>query len=178
MDEKTRRQKYWGELLTGGMVLGLVLFGIMLLQHVTRFMGREVNTVLSVLSFGATVAILVIYGYRAARYCLPDKLHPGGFTYGRAFGFSLLVSLLAGIICGAGYFLLTEVIDPVFFGEMIQQFAEMYVSSGWMDADQAKEMIALAHNIFVVILGNMVVMLLKGGFVALFTSAFVRHRYM
>lgn len=178
MDEKTRRQKYRGELLTAGMVLGLVMFAVLVLQYLTRnvpsgFLGG----LLSFANFAAMVAVLIIYGRRAAALCPADPvLRPGGFTYGRAFGFSILVSLLSGIVYGAGYFLLTEVIDPRYFGQAMERVAELYVSSGLMTAEQVREGMALMHNLFVVIFANMIAMLFQGGFLALFTSAIVRHR--
>lgn len=177
MDEKTRRQKYRGELLTGGMVLGLAMFVIMVLQYLLRDVGGFLVGLLSFAGFAAILVVLIVYGRRAAALCPPDPLlRPNGFSYGRAFGFSLLLSLLSGIVYGAGYFLLTEVIDPHYFGQAMNQVAEMYVSSGLMTAEQVQAGLALMHNLFVVIFANMVAMLFQGGFLALFTSAIVRYR--
>lgn len=177
MDEKTRRQKYRGELLTGGMVLGLAMFVIMVLQYLLRDVGGFLVGLLSFAGFAAILVVLIIYGRRAAALCPPDPLlRPNGFSYGRAFGFSLLLSMLSGIVYGAGYFLLTEVIDPHYFGQAMDQVAEMYVSSGLMTAEQVQAGLALMHNLFVVIFANMVAMLFQGGFLALFTSAIVRYR--
>lgn len=177
MDEKTRRQKYRGELLTGGMVLGLAMFVIMVLQYLLRDVGGFLVGLLSFAGFAAILVVLIVYGRRAAALCPPDPLlRPNGFSYGRAFGFSLLLSLLSGIVYGAGYFLLTEVIDPDYFGQAMNQVAEMYVSSGLMTAEQVQAGLALMHNLFVVIFANMVAMLFQGGFLALFTSAIVRYR--
>ena len=77
---------------------------------------------------------------------------------------------------GVGYFLLTEVIDPHYFGQAMERVAELYVSSGLMTAEQVQAGMALMHNLFVVIFANMVAMLFQGGFLALFTSAIVRYR--
>lgn len=177
MDEKTRRQKYWGELLTGGMVLGLAMFVIMVLQYLLRDVGGFLVGLLSFAGFAAILVVLIVYGRRAAALCPPDPLlRSNGFSYGRAFGFSLLLSMLSGIVYGAGYFLLTEVIDPHYFGQAMDRVAEMYVSSGLMTAEQVQAGLALMHNLFVVIFANMVAMLFQGGFLALFTSAIVRYR--
>lgn len=177
MDEKERRQKYRGELLTGGMVLGLAMFLILVLQYVARNAGGFLVGFLSFANFAAIVAILIIYGRRAAALFPPDPvLRPNGFTYGKAFGFSLLVSMLSGIVYGAGYFLLTEVVDPAYFGQAMERVAELYVSSGMMTAEQVRAGMALMHNLFVVIFANMIAMLLQGGFLALFTAAVVRYR--
>lgn len=178
MDEKIRKQKYRVELLTAGMVLGLATFGVVVLQYATRNLASAfVSGLLSCATFGAIVAVQIVYGRRAAALCPPDPLRrPNGFTYGRAFGFSVVASLLSGIVYGAGYFLMTETVDPGYFGQIIDRVAEAYVSSGLMTREQISAVVGLMHNLWWVIFANMVVMLLYGGFVALFTSAVVRHR--
>ncbi|WP_298064732.1 DUF4199 domain-containing protein [uncultured Rikenella sp.] len=178
MDEQTRKKKYRGELLTAGMVLGLAMFVVLVLQYLARDLpGGFLSGLLSFAGFAVIVAVLIVYGRRAAALCPPDPvLRPGGFTYGRAFGFSILVSLLSGIVYGAGYFLMTEVVDPRYFAQGMERVAELYVSSGLMTAEQVREGMALMHNLFVVIFANMIAMSLQGGFLALFTSAIVRHR--
>lgn len=177
MDEKTRKQRYRSELLTAGMVLGLAMFAVLVLQYLFRDAGGFFAGLLSFAGFAVIVAVLIVYGKRAAALFPPDPvLRPNGFTYGRAFGFSLLVSLLSGIVYGAGYFLIAEAIDPRYFGESMERVAEVYVTSGLMTAEQVRDGMALMHNLFVVIFANMMAMLLQGGFLALFTSAVVRYR--
>lgn len=176
--EKIRRQRYRIELLTAGMVLGLAMFALLVLQYWTRNLASAfVSGLLSCATFGAIVAVQIIYGRRAAALCPPDPaVRPNGFTYGRAFGFSVLAALLSGIVYGAGYFLMIEVVAPHYFGQVIDRVAELYVSSGLMTAEQVGMARGLMHNLGMVIFSNMSVMLLYGGFVALFTSALVRHR--
>lgn len=177
MDEKQRKKQYTAEVMTAAMVMGLGMFVVMFLQYLLRDAGGILGVLLSFANLAVVVAVLIIYGRRAAALCPPDpQRRPNGFTYGRAFGFSVLVSLLSGIIYGAGYFLLTEVIDPQFYGDTINEVAKLYVSSGLMTAEQVQAGVALMHNLFVVILANMIAMLFQGGFVALFTSAIVRYR--
>lgn len=158
-------------------MLGLAMFAILVLQYLLREVGGFWVGLLSFANFAAIVAVLIVYGRRAAVLCPPDPLlRPGGFSYGRAFGFSLLLSMLSGIVYGAGYFLLTEVIDPHYFGQAMERVAELYVSSGLMTAEQVQAGMALMHNLFVVIFAQMIAMLFQGGFLALFTSAIVRYR--
>lgn len=177
MDEKQRKKQYTAEVMTAAMVMGLGMFVVMFLQYLLRDAGGMLGVLLSFANLAVVVAVLIIYGRRAAALCPPDpQRRPNGFTYGRAFGFSVLVSLLSGIVYGAGYFLLTEVIDPQFYGDTINEVAKLYVSSGLMTAEQVQAGVALMHNLFVVILANMIAMLFQGGFVALFTSAIVRYR--
>ncbi|MCH5305445.1 MAG: DUF4199 domain-containing protein [Rikenella sp.] len=178
MDEKLRKQKYRIELLTAGMVLGLAMVAVLLLQYGTRNLGSAfVAGALSCATLVSIVAVFVFYGRRAAALCPPDPAaRPNGFTYGRAFGFSLLVSLLSGIVYGAGYFWMAEVVDPHYFGQVIDRATELYDSSGLMTAEQMLEMKAMMHNQWILIAGHMLAMAMQGGFVALFTSAVVRHR--
>lgn len=166
------------ELLTGGMVLGLAMFAVLVLQYLTRNVASGfLGGLLSFANFAAIVGVQVIYGRRAgALYRLEPVSRPNGFTYGRAFGFAVLVSLLSGIVAGAGYFLLAEVVDPAYFGRTMDRVAQIYVESGLMTAEQVREGLALMHNLFVVIFANMFAMLFQGGFVGLFTAAIVRQR--
>lgn len=177
MDEKERKKRYWNELFTGSMVLGLAMFAVFVLQYLARNQPAGIAMgLLSLANFSVVVAVLVVYGRKVAALYQPDAQNPIGFSYGRAFGFSLKLATLSGIIYGAGYFLMIEVVDPVYFGAMLNQAAELYVTSELMTADQVGEMLDLMHNLFVVIFSNMVVMLFQGGFVALFTAAIVRTR--
>lgn len=177
MEEKERKQKYRMELLTGGMVLGLAMFVMLVLQYLMRNMPPgSIAGLLGLVSFAAMVAVLVIYGKRAAALCPPDERHPGGFTYGRAFGFSILMCLLSGVVYGAGYFVMAEAVDPVYFGQAVEQVAKIYVKSGLMTAEQAREAMGMMHNQLLVIFGHMMAMAMQGGFLALFTAAVVRYR--
>ena len=177
MDEKERKQKYRTELLTAGMVLGLAMTGVLVLQYVLRGVRIGwVGMLLSLAGLAVTAAVLVGYGRRAAALCPPDERRPEGFTYGRAFGFSLLVCLLGGVIYGAGYFVMAEAVDPAYFGQIIDQVVRLYIESGLMTQAQAELTAAAMHNLLMVILGYVLAMALQGGFVALFTAAIVRRR--
>lgn len=177
MDYKEVKRKYWAELLTGGMVLGVVMVVVLFLQYLIR--NQEpgfVGSLLSFANFAAVVAVLVIYGRKAAALYAE---HPLGFSYGRAFWFSLLMSMLSGVIYGAGYFLMSEVVDPVYYGEIQQKVLEIYAKAGKMTQEQVEmmqEAMGLMHNLFVVIFSYVFVMLFQGGFVSLFTAAIVRRK--
>lgn len=177
MDYKEVNRKYWTELLTGGMVLGIVMVVILVLQYLIRNQEAGfVGALLSFANFAAVVAVLIVYGRRVAALY---EAHPLGFGYGRAFGFSLLLSMLSGIIYGAGYFLMAEVVDPAYFGAVQQKVLEIYAEAGKMtneQVDMMREAMGLMHNLFVVIFSYVFVMLFQGGFVALFTAAIVRRK--
>lgn len=177
MEEKERKRKYRLELLTGGMVLGLAMVAVLVARYLMRGVASGMpGSLLSMATLAAIVAVLVVYGRRAAALCPPDQKHPGGFTYGRAFGFSLLVCLLSGVVYGMGYFVMAEGVDPVYFGRILDQVARAYVEAGWMTPEQVGEAVGAMHNQWMVIVGHMVAMVMQGGFVALFTSAVVRRR--
>lgn len=173
VDDGAWKQRYRGEWMTGGLVLGLALFAVLGLQYLLRGVveGSALWAgLLSLAPFGAIVAVQVVYGRRAA------ALRRFGFTYGRAFGFEVLVCLLSGIVYGAGYFLLAEVVDPVYFGRTLEQVVAIYLRSGLMTVEQARQAMELMHSLPAVICATMLAMVLQGGFVALFTAAIVRHR--
>lgn len=174
-DYKELKKTYRNELLTAGMVLGLAQVAILFLQYFLRATPMPgLQTLLSFASFGAIIAVFIIYGRKvAAAYA--DT--PTGFSYGRAFGFCLLVSILSGIIYGVGYYLISQVIDPAYYAEMHRKVLELYASSGMLtevQLESMKEAMGLLSNLFVVIFGYMFAMLLQGGFVALFVAAMLR----
>lgn len=165
------KQKYRVEWLTGGLVLGLALFAMMGLEYLLRGVRTGwIGLLLSVAPLAVLVAVLVVYGRRAA------ALRGPGFTYGKAFGFSLWICLLSGIIYGTGMFLLLEVVDPVYFGRMFEQVLTIYLRSGMLTVQEGREVMAMMHSLPFMVVGGMLAMVLQGGFVALFTAAVVRYR--
>lgn len=175
MDFKELKRKYRIELFTGAMVLGLVQVLVLFLQYLMR--DNASGILYSILSWGNLIAIItvfVVYGRKLAAIYGPT---PMGLTYGKAFGFFILMSLLSGVIYGAGYYLISEVVDPGYFAAVQQEALELLVNSGnWSDAqiDAMKSAMGLTHNLFVVIFSYVMVMLFQGGFVALFISAIVK----
>ncbi|WP_297626163.1 DUF4199 domain-containing protein [uncultured Rikenella sp.] len=167
------KAKYRAEWLTGGLVLGLALFAVMGLEYLLRGVRAQagwVGLLLAVAPLAVLVAVLVIYGRRGA------ALRGARFTYGKAFGFSLWICLLSGIIYGTGIFLLLEVVDPVYFGRTFEQALTVYLQAGMLTVQEGRELMELMHSLPFMVVSGILAMVLQGGFVALFTSAVVRYR--
>ena len=74
MDEKERKKQYTAEVFTAAMVMGLGLFVVMFLQYLLRDAGGVLSLLLSFATFAVVVAVLIIYGRRAAALCPPGAL--------------------------------------------------------------------------------------------------------
>lgn len=184
VDYKELKRYYRTELLTGGLVLGLILTGIAFLQYFTRNQGPGLlQSILAMADFAGAVAVLVVYGKRVStKYA--EAYPTMGFSYGKAFGFSLLLVMLSGVIYGMGYYLLTEVVDPGAYGELKQAVItgamEIYEKMPNFTPEQIETSGRMLNFMFHNLLGNVIVytlaMLFQGGFVALLTSAIVRRQ--
>ncbi len=185
-DIRTLKQYYRSQLLTGALVFGVAMVVILLLEYVFS----SVPTVQKILGYVGglvvVIAVLVVYGKRvAARYAQARPAE--GFSYGRVFGFSVLMSMLAGVICGVGYYLLTEVIDPAHFAaereKAMTEAVETLRQNPQITEEMIEQQVSMSNYIsgMMQTLGgsigfNVFGMLLWGGFVALFTSAGVRRK--
>lgn len=186
IDYRALKQHYRRQLLTGALVFGAALVVVLLLEYV--FSG--VPVVQKILGYvgglGVVIALLVIYGKRVAvRYA--EIVPKEGFGYGRVYGFSLLMSALAGVIVGVGAYLLTEVIDPEYFAAQREKqmaiMAEQYRKNPQytqeqieMAVKQGNDMAEFTRTLQGSIVIHVIGYALFGGIVGLFTSIAVRRK--
>lgn len=126
-------------------------------------------------SFGAITWPLVYYTRRAAQI---KDYNGRGFSYGQAFGFSMLTLLLSGIVIGISTWVLQNVIDPEFYNNLNQKSTEIILSALKTPTDEEIEAIKrsqdMMRTIWGTIFGSTLAIAMMGGVVALGTSAFAK----
>lgn len=165
--EKNLKQIAWKEAATGGLYLGLIFI-------VTQFLGYALRSSQSsawlpgLLNFAALLTIPYIYAHRMA-----VARGAAGFTYGQSMGFILRMMLFAGILSGIGQFVLQNYIDPRFY---LEQFELALQKQGFSETftEQVMSNMWILKNPIMMIFSGMLGMLIYGGVIGLFVSAFVR----
>lgn len=170
------KNEYWNIVLTAGFVLGVLYAAQGFLSYV--FYGNMLmGWLTSILGFAAIIWVLVYYGRKAAEIKDVDGV---GYTYGQAFGFSLLVLLLSGVIVGFSQWLLQAVIDPEFYAIIYRETTEKMLSMMKNPTDEQitamKQSVQRMQDMWYVIGASMFSMCMLGGLVALGTSAVVKRR--
>lgn len=161
--------------MTAGAILGLAYVLQMVAGYLLRdVMGGFMGTVLNLLGFGAIVAVLLFFGRRSAGI---RDVEGAGYSYGAAFGFSLLVLMLAGVMVGVCQWVLQNVVDPVYYNAIYQKSLESMIAVGKMSDDQQQIMrqsAQIMRSVWGMIGASLLSMLLQGGLVALLTAAYVK----
>lgn len=170
------KKDYWHIVLTAGFVLGVLYAATTFLSYV--FYGNVImGWICSIAGFGAIVWSLLFYGKKTAALKDVDGM---GFSYGQAFGFSMLVLLLSGVIVGISQWTLQNVIDPVFYDQLyktaIEEMVAKVPSAGADQIKMMKESQDMMRQMWAVILASMLSMALLGGIVALATSAAIKRQ--
>lgn len=119
---------------------------------------------------------MIIYtGKRNARTAGPE-----GYSYGRAVGFVFAMMMFTGIVYGVGRFLMINFVGAEYYSPLIEEQANIFIrgfssNEALFDAMIAKKefIISLMKNPFLLIIGNIVDLVIKGGFLGLILCAFV-----
>ncbi|CDN32071.1 hypothetical protein BN938_1994 [Mucinivorans hirudinis] len=171
------KNQYWNLVLTGAFMLGVLWVALSFLSYVFNN-NTVMNFINSIGGLGILIWALIFYGKKVAHLKDVDGV---GFSYGQAFGFSILMLLLSGVIVGIGQWLLHNVVDPEFYAKVNKEATEAAVKmvGGKMDSRMIASMQEAQDKmkiIWWVIANSMGTMCLLGGFVALITSAVVRRK--
>lgn len=171
------KKEYWNIVLTAALVLGVLYTAFTFLGYV--FYGNAiVGWMVSLASFGSILWSLVYYGKRAAVLKDVDGV---GFTFGQAFGFSIVVLLLSGVIVGIGQWFLQNVVDPEFYDQLYKQTLEntikmMGSSANDVQIEAARQTQELMRQPLAVVFSAVLSMGLMGGLVGLAASAIIKRK--
>ena len=103
MDTIQQQQPMWKPAMSTGLVLGLVLMIVSLIQNVMEMFGSVVFQYLSYIILIAGLILSIKY-YR-------DQVQNGFISYGQVVGFGVLTALFAGIISAFLMFLYLKFVD-------------------------------------------------------------------
>lgn len=168
-DQKSISQIRNREAATAGLVLGLTLFLVVILDYFFSF-SLSASYVPSILNFLLIAGLLYIFTRRYG--ALRGKL---GMTYGNGYGFILLTMIYAGIIYGALYFVQSNYIDPAYYKNLQEQVIMTNPKLTDAQKDQAIQVLGgLMNNPLVIIISTIFSTLLMGAFVGLIVAVFTK----
>lgn len=158
----------WKLAATGGMILGLVFIFIMIIGYAQN-LEKSYSWITGVTEFIALVIITYIYAKKMA-----DAYGNEGFTYGQSVGFILKMMLCAGVFAGIGQYVLYNYIDPDYYQEMMELALLNQGMSNVMIAENMDAILRMVTSPIFMVLGGMFGMVLYGGLIGIFVSAFVK----
>ncbi len=109
--EDQKRASVWKPAFQYGVLAGIILIVIAIVYYVA---GQQQHWSSGIISYLALL-VVIVYGLKIYR----DELLEGYIKYGRALGFGVLVSLIAGIISGLYTFAFFKYINPEIMQELI-----------------------------------------------------------
>ncbi|MDR2936022.1 MAG: DUF4199 domain-containing protein [Rikenellaceae bacterium] len=174
MDASELKKTFWNEAATGGLILGLLMFGLSYVVYVLDWAISH-GTIVSFLQVLLMGGVIWAMGTRMTRFRGPVL----GFPYGQSMKLVLAIMFFAGIIHGLGEFLLQMVIAPEYFKHL---YEEALLNSGQSEAvvEQAmamREKIEVyLKNPLVMVLSGILTMCFMGGIVGMILSIFLKKK--
>ena len=174
MEEKNLSKVFWTEALTGGLVIGVVLFVWDLIGYFFD-MPVKASGLASFVQF-LILALGIYYFSRRMREFRGPVL---GYPYGTAFGFTMGMMLFVGLVYGIGEFFLQVVIAPEYYSGLREY---VLLNSGLDESliEQSLELMEesafsrIMKNPIVFVFSGIFTMIIYGGLVGLIISAFVK----
>lgn len=162
------KSSFWKNSLKHGLIVGLamVIYGILL-----YILELNLNQALGYINY-----VILIAGFILGTKAFRDNELNGSISYGRAFGYSVIILLVATVISIIYSYLLMNVFDPEIIEKMKALGEEKMLERGMTD-----EQIEMAQQMnskfmkpgFMMIVG-FIAMMFIGTILALITSAFVK----
>ena len=157
----------WREAATGGLILGLVLVVVAVLEYYLRLDASK-SWITGAVNFAAMVGISYGYGRRMA-----DIYGDAGFTYVQGIVFILKIMFFAGILAGLGQFIMQNYVDPEYYREMIEV---TLANQGFSDdmVEKTMEGMWALENPVLMIFSGIFGMMVYGGFIGVVVAIFVK----
>lgn len=166
------KNNYTNNILTAGLILGVLYSAFSMLPYL--FSGATwAVTLFYIGGFGVIAWGLFFYGKKAADI---KDLDNAGYSYGQAFGFSVMALALSGVIIGLSSWLLNCVIDPAYFEAEFQKNLSAQPNLTDEAITAAMKMRDYMQNPIILVLASTISMIFMGGIVALITSALVSRK--
>ena len=164
---------FWRDAAKGGIIIGAIVIAATYIKAWLAMSGSGMGTLFTLLELVAVVYF--VYRLSKQRSMLYDSAT--GYSYGQNMGFVMAVMLLAGVIYGIGYYFLVNHIFSDYGAIMIEASEKAaYTMYGDMaDAIVGQMYAMLANPIFWLFYG-VFAMVIYGGIIGLFVSAFTKRR--
>lgn len=165
MEEKSL---FWKNSLKHGLIVGLVIIIYSVLLYVL-----ELNLIQAL---GYVVYVIFIAGFILGTKAFRDTNLNGNISYGKAFGYSIVILLVASIIYSIYSYLLIAVIDPDLVDKMIAVGEEKMLEKGMTDdqIEMAQSMQKKFMSPSIMSIFTFVGTMFFGTIIALITSAIVK----
>lgn len=171
MKGKNLSKVFWTEAMTGGLIIGVLLFVWDLVGYWMNVPAKG-SSVASWVQFGLLVGGIIYFCQRMRAF----RGAALGFSYANAFGFTLATMLFTGLVYGIGLFFLQVVIAPGYFGP-IQEAAILESPYGDMilnNREMERMVFSMLRSPFIYIFTGIFSMLIYGGLIGLVTSIFMK----
>lgn len=167
MEETNLKKAAWREAATGGLILGAIFIVIIVAEYFIR-LEPSYAWVTGALNFFSIIAVSYIYARKVS-----NMYGAAGFTYPQSIGFILKMMLFAGVLAGIGQFVMQTYVDPEYYRELIER---TLTSQGFSDelVNEAVEAMWTLKNPLMMVFSGMLSMVVYGGLIGLFVSAFVK----
>ena len=154
---------------TNALIWGIIIGLVSIVYSVILYMADQVfNQTLGYLGLLVLVAglVLAVKSYR-------DNVLEGEISFGKAFGFGVLISLISGILIAIYSYLLYTVIDPDLQEKMFEMAAERMLEQGVPEGqiDQALEISKRFMNPIITSIGQIFSTTLIGTIISLVVAA-------
>ncbi len=165
MEEKSL---FWKNSLKHGLIVGLVILIYSVLLYVL-----ELNLIQAL---GYVVYVILFAGFILGTKAFRDNNLNGNISYGRAFGYSIVILLVASIISSIYNYLLVTVIDPDIVEKIMALGEEKMLEKGLTDdqiemaQSMQKKFMSPVFMSIMAFIGTM----FFGTIIALITSAIVK----
>lgn len=163
---------FWKEAMTGGLVVGVVLF---LWDLISYWMDLPMKSsgFASLVQFVLLVGGILYFSRRMREFRGPAL----GYPYGAAFGFVMGMSLFIGMVYGVGAYFLQIVIAPEYFNELF----EIALLTSGLSEDLIEQTLTMREtmshimkNPIFFIFSGIFSMALYSGFIGLISAAFLK----
>lgn len=162
------KKQFWRNASNMGFVGGMALVGVNIVGWALRLETIHAGWPYELLLFAAICPLILVTGRRNAALAGAE-----GYPFGRAMGYVFALMMFAGIVYGAGRFLLVNFIARDFYDAFnatsIEAAMQLYRGTPLESQAEAMrgQMVRMLANPFVIIVSSVVSFVFKGGFLGL-----------
>lgn len=169
------KKRFWQSASNRGFLGGAALFGMNIVGWALKLEAGAGTWLYELLLFAVICPLIITTGRRNAELAGAE-----GYSYARALGYVFALMMFAGIVYGAGRFLMTNFIAREYYDALNADALEtvMKIYRGTPMESQAVAMqdnvLRAMSNPFVLIVSSIINFVIKGGLLGLFICVFLK----